>query len=96
MRVKKAVGLDGIPIEVWNCLGDISVVSLTILFNNICRVNKMPTEWTKSILIPLHKNKENVQNCANYREIKLISHTIKLWKRVVEHKLRRIIKISDN
>jgi hypothetical protein len=44
----------------------------------------------------LYKNKKDVQDCANYREIKLMSHTIKLWERVIEHKLRRIINILDN
>jgi hypothetical protein len=55
----------------------------------------MLTEWRKSTLISLHKNKGDVQGCANYRGIKLISHTMKLWEKVIEHRLRRIIKISD-
>jgi hypothetical protein len=60
MRLKKVVEPNGIPIEVWKCLGEISVVCLTSLFNNIYRVNKMPTEWRKNTLIPLCKNKRNV------------------------------------
>jgi hypothetical protein len=56
----------------------------------------MSTEWRKSILILWHKNKEDVQNCANYRRIKLMSYTIKFWDRVIEHKLKDIVKISDN
>jgi hypothetical protein len=41
---KKAIGLDGITIEVWKSLGEIGAMWLISLFNNICRVNKMSTE----------------------------------------------------
>jgi hypothetical protein len=35
MKVGKALGPDNIPIEVWRCLGDVAIVWLTKLFNNI-------------------------------------------------------------
>ena len=41
-----------------------------------------------SILIHIFKNKGDVQSCSNYRGIKLISHSMKLWERVVERRLR--------
>ncbi|KAG5627424.1 hypothetical protein H5410_012642 [Solanum commersonii] len=34
--------------------------------------------------VPLYKNKGDIQNCNNYRGIKLLSHTMKIWERVVE------------
>jgi hypothetical protein len=72
------MGPDGIPIEVWRSVRDVAIVSLTKLFNFIFRSNKMPDEWRWSILVPIFKNKEDMQSCTNYREIKLISHTMKL------------------
>ena len=35
MKGGKAMGPDGIPIEVWRCLWDIAIVWLTKLFNHI-------------------------------------------------------------
>ena len=35
MKGGKAMGPDGIPIKVWRCLGDIAIVWLTKMFNNI-------------------------------------------------------------
>ena len=35
MKGGKAMGPDGIPIEVWICLGDIAIVWLTKLFNHM-------------------------------------------------------------
>jgi hypothetical protein len=72
MKIGKALGSDDIPIEVWRFLGDIAIVWLTKLFNIIFRSNKMSDEWRKSILIPIFKNKGDIQRCTNYRGIKLI------------------------
>ena len=82
MKGGKAMGPDCIPIVVWKGLGDIGIVWLTKLFNLIFRANKMPEEWRWSILVPIFKNRGGVQSCTNYRGIKLMSHTMKLWGRV--------------
>ena len=60
MKEGKAMGPDGIPIKVWRCLGDIAIVWLTKMFNNIFRSNKMPEEWRRSILVPIYKNKGDI------------------------------------
>ncbi|PWZ15356.1 LINE-1 retrotransposable element ORF2 protein [Zea mays] len=96
MKVGKAMGPDGIPIEVWRCLGDIAIVWLTKLFNTIFRTNRMPDEWRRSTLVPIFKNKGDVQSCTNYRGIKLMSHTMKLWERVIEHHLRKMTSVTQN
>jgi hypothetical protein len=96
MKGGKAMGPDGIPIEAWRGLGDVAIVWLTKLFNLIFRSNKMPEEWRRSILVPIFKNKGDVQSCTNYRGIKLMSHTMKLWERVIEHRLRRLTSVTKN
>ncbi|PKA52309.1 integrator complex subunit 11 [Apostasia shenzhenica] len=96
MKHKKAVGPDNIPIDVWQCLGDEGVSWLTRLFNMILKTKRMSNEWRKSILVPIYKNKGDVQNYANYRGIKLMSHTLKLWERVIEQRLRHNTKVSEN
>jgi hypothetical protein len=32
----------------------------------------------------VYKNKGDAQACGNYRRIKLLSHTMNLWERVIE------------
>ena len=34
-------------------------------------------------------------NCSNYKGIKLLSHTMKLWERIIDQRLRDIVSISD-
>ena len=96
MKGGKAMGPNGIPIKVWRCLGDIAIVWLTKMFNNIFQSNKMPEEWRRSILVPIYKNKGDIQSCTNYRGIKLMSHTMKLWERVIEQRLQGTTHISTN
>ena len=56
----------------------------------------MPDEWKKSILVPTYKNKGDVQNCNNYRGIKLMCHMMKVWERVMERRMRDITEVSEN
>ena len=92
----KAVGPDFIPVKVWKCLGELGVDWLTQLFNVIFRIAKIRREWRTSTVILLYKDKSGVQDCNNYRGIKLLSHTMKLWERIIEGRLRNEISISEH
>jgi hypothetical protein len=96
MNGGKAMGPDGIPIEVWRSLGDVVIVWLTKLFNLMFRSNNMPNEWRRGILVPIFKNKGNVHSYTNYQGIKLMSHTMKLWARIIEHRLRGVTNVIEN
>ncbi|KAK3570621.1 hypothetical protein QTP86_023816, partial [Hemibagrus guttatus] len=95
MKSGKAVGPDDIPVEVWKCLGEAAVEFFTSLFNRVLESERMPEEWRRSVLVPVFKNKGDVQSCSNYRGIKLMSHTMKLWERVVEARLRKVVEICE-
>ncbi|KAK3553256.1 hypothetical protein QTP86_032787 [Hemibagrus guttatus] len=95
MKSGKAVGPDDIPVEVWKCLGEAAVEFLANLFNRVVESERMPEEWRRSVLVPIFKNKGDVQSCSNYRGIKLMSHTMKVWERVVEARLRKVVEICE-
>src|SRR3954470_20176774 len=80
----------------WRCMGEVEVQWLTRLFNRIFETRKMPDAWRHSIVVPIYKNKSDIQNCTNYRGIKLMSHTMKLWERIIERRLRSITSITEN
>ena len=54
----------------------------------------MPKEWRRSVLIQIYNNKGDAQCCGNYRGIKLMSHTTKVWERIIEARLRDRVEIS--
>ena len=51
---------------------------------------KMLDEW-RSPLTPIYKNKGDSQSCTSHRTIK---HTLKIWERVVETKVRLLVGMS--
>ena len=65
-------------------------------FKNIIRTNKMPNDWRKRRMVPIFKGERDVLECNNYRGTKLMSHTMKLWERMIEARLREITNIADN
>ena len=95
MKNGKALGPDDIPVEVWKCLGEPAVEFLASLFNRILVGDSMPDEWRQSTLVPIYKNKGDAQQCGNYRGIKLTSHTMKMWERVIEARLRKDVEIGE-
>ena len=95
MKKGKARGPDDIPVEVWLILGDVEIEWLTKLMNKLLKGEKMPDEWRKSVLIPIYKGKGDSKECGNYRGIKLMSHTMKLWERIMEARLRKEVVIGD-
>jgi len=92
----KTEGPNQIPVEVWKYLDEEGLEWLTELFNIIFRTAKMPKEWRSSTVIPLYKNKGDIQDYNNFRGIKLLSHSMKLWERVIERRLRKVVTISEN
>lgn len=82
MKNNKSVGPDGIPIEAFKVLGILGVKILTKIFNNILINGEMPEEWRRSTITPIYKGKGDHMNCASYRGIKLLNHTMKLWERI--------------
>ena len=92
MQKDKVVGPDELPVEIWKCMGKMEIKFLTRLFNRLLMGEQMPKEW--SVLISIYKNKGDAQCCGNYRGIKLISHTMKIWKRIIEARRSDNVEIS--
>lgn len=47
-----------------------------------------------SSLVPLFKNKQDTQECGNYKGVKLMNHIMKLWERC--DVLRQLDELSAN
>ncbi|KAG5571715.1 hypothetical protein H5410_061481 [Solanum commersonii] len=90
----RATRPDEIPVEFWKSTNKVGIEWLTGLFNVIFKTAKMPDKWRWSTMVPLYKNKGDIQNCNNYRGVKLLSHSMKIWERMVEMRVKRGVPIS--
>ena len=96
MKNGKATGPDDIPSEAWKKMGPCGAEFLSNFFNKCIEENEIPTTWKTSVTIPIWKGKGDVTNCSNYRPIRLLCHSMKIFERVLDARLRGIVEISTN
>ncbi|KAJ8716309.1 hypothetical protein PYW08_013594 [Mythimna loreyi] len=96
MKKSKAIGPDGIPVEVWKLLKVDGWMLLALFFNKFLREEAILDEWCNNSLVPIFKNKGDLLECNYYRGIKLMAHTMKAWEKVIERRLREESEISQN
>lgn len=65
MRRGRAIRPDEIPVDFWKFAGRAGLRWLTELFNDFFKTAKMPEAWRWSTMIPLYKNKGDIQSCNN-------------------------------
>ena len=94
MKSGKASGPSGITKEHFTSSPH-GVDVLHQVANDILKGASMPIDWKLSTLIPIYKGKGSVMECGSYRGVKLLEHGMKVVERVLEKRLREIIKIDD-
>ena len=95
MKHGKAMGPDRIPVDVWKSLGEGGADMLLDLLQKIFEQEKMPEEWRDSVIVPIFKEKGDIQDCGNDRGINMISHTMKIWERIIDRRLREETSIGE-
>ncbi|XGW13282.1 hypothetical protein V3C99_013707 [Haemonchus contortus] len=95
MKVGKATGPGGVPIEAWKALGEHGIKWLTKFLNTVTAEGRIPDAWRRSTIVPIFKRKGDPMDCSNYRGIRLTAHTMKLYERMVDSRLRGLVPISE-
>ncbi|XP_050677286.1 uncharacterized protein LOC126973982 [Leptidea sinapis] len=88
----KATGPDDMPAELRKILGRKNL-SHAPLQQNYHRWDA--SDMADSFLVPFNKNKGDIRLCGNYRAIKIISHTLKIWERVISRWLHLMTKVTE-
>lgn len=86
----KSTGCDGLNNELYKA-GEGMINWMTKLINNIWSEERIPTEWRKAIVCSIHK-KGDRRECGNYRGIVLLVGASKIYERILERRLRRIVE----
>ena len=56
----------------------------------VCQKNEK-----QSVIVPLFKGKEDMMDCGAYRGVKVLEHAMKIVERVLEKRLRELVKVDD-
>ena len=78
----KSAGVDNIPAELVQAGGEDVITAPTLICNKIWQTGEWSTLWTQSLVITLPK-KSNLQQCQNYRTIRLTSHLNKVMLKII-------------
>ena len=90
MKKNKAPGNDQLTSDIIRLGGSEAVKQITAIFNNILHTQKIPPEWKEAKIIILFK-KGDRKDIKNYRPISLLSHLYKLFTRVLQKRMERIL-----
>ena len=90
ITTNKAIGGDGIPVELCQILKDDAVKVLHSICQQIWKTQQWPQDWERSVFIPISK-KGNAKECSNYCTIALISHTSKVMLKILQARLQQYV-----
>ena len=76
ITTNKAIGGDGIPVELFQTLKDDAMKVLHSMCKQIWKTQQWSQDWKRSVFIPVSE-KGNAKECSNYCTIALISHASK-------------------
>ena len=84
LHKKKACGFDGISAEHVKYGGNLLIITITMIFNLICRMEYVPVNFRRGIQIPLFKGKNLCSTDTNsYRGISLLSTFNKIYEMLI-------------
>ena len=91
------MGPDGITVEGWKSLGEEGLDMLLEMLHNIFEQVKMPEEWRHCVILPIFKEKgeSDIRDCGNYIGVKMIYHTMTIWERIIDRRLREEKSIGE-
>jgi hypothetical protein len=81
-------------VETWKGLEEVGITLLCKFMNKILVKKIILDNRRDSILIPIFKDKDDVQVCENYHGTKLMSHTLKVLERILDGCLRVQVTIG--
>ena len=92
LKNAKSPGLDNLAAEVFKTTCDLVSPYMVKLFNNIFMSGEYPESWGKGVIVPIYKNKGDIDSTNNYRGITLSNVLAKIFS---HNLLKRINKWSD-
>ena len=87
LKNNKAAGADGLPAELFKTGGEELTTRMHELLCRIWSEESMPSEWSLSVLCPIHK-KGDPAVCSNYRGISLLNIAYKVLSSVLCERLK--------
>ena len=94
MKAGNAAAPSEVSVEMIAASGEIGVVVVE-LCQSVLDGRGMPDEWALSVVVPIFKGKGDAMSCGAYRGVKLLEHAMKIVEKVLERRMRRMVKVDE-
>lgn len=91
VKLKKAAGMDEIPMEAWRFGGHTIKNGLTDVLKMVWRNGVIPEDWNSSVVVPIYK-KGDCEKTENYRGISLLCTAYKIYAEVLRGRLEKEVE----
>ena len=95
MKRNKAPGPTGMTSDILKELEDIGTMKLVSVLKKVQDREEIPREWMDSYTIPIYKGKGDALSCGKYRGVRLLEHGMKLFEKILEERLRKLVEIDE-
>ncbi|XP_029155674.1 uncharacterized protein LOC114928591 [Nylanderia fulva] len=91
MKLKKATGIDGIPMEAWIYGGKVIEKGLVTLLRRIWKEGVIPEDWRKGLIVPLYK-RGDTESVENYGGISLLCTAYKIYTERIRNRMDKEVE----
>ena len=95
MKKGKAAGCSGLLIDLIKHLGESGVDMMHEILKRVWEEKQMPEEWKKKLDRPHIQAKGDPLECGNFRDVKLLEHGMKMFEKILERRLRKLITVNN-
>ena len=92
LKNAKSPGMDDLVAEIFKLTNELLSTYLVRLYNKIFLSGDYPESWSKGVIVPIYKNKGDIDSTNNYRGITLTNVLAKIFSHIL---LNRINKWSE-
>ncbi|VDP08035.1 unnamed protein product [Heligmosomoides polygyrus] len=96
MKRGKATGPDDLAADLWKSKLWYPAEWLAKFFNQVIKDKKVSECWHNSTTTPIWKKKGSPADRSNYLPIRLLLHSMKIFERIPDRRIREIVKVSNN
>ena len=95
MKNKRAPCSSGITSDMVKLAGETGIIELHRTLQKISSDEICPEEWQNSDTIALFKGKGDSLECGKPRGLRLLEHTMKVFEKIIDARLRTLVTIMD-
>ena len=95
MQNRRSGEPSGVTADLLNFAGSSGTDLLLVVFNKVLTDCRIPEQLIKSLTVLIYKRKGNPLQCSKHRGLRLLEHSMKIFEKILDRRLRSLTDIMD-